>query len=222
MKWIAGLTVMMLAGCVVIPEGTSRDARILAIGDSILSWNRGAGASVAHVIEAQLGEEVVDASVAGAKLRQGGLRGSLGFSIPDQYREGAWDAVVLTGGGNDLLGSCRCDRCDAILDRLVQQDYPELLNRLGDAEVFILGYYGIAGDRPGNFDSCEDELIELERRLTRLAASKPNVHVVQIRTAITGKPELYDDDRIHPNRAGSAVIGTLVARALVANIVPSR
>ena len=213
---------MALSGCVVIPEGTSRNARILAMGDSILSWNRGAGASVSHAIEAQLGEEVVDASVAGAKFRQGGLRGRLGFSIPDQFRTGTWDAVILNGGGNDLLGACGCNRCDKTLDRLVQQDYPALLKRLGDAEVFILGYYGIAGDRPGDFDACEDELIALERRLTQLAASKPNVRVVPIRAAITGNPGLYDDDRIHPSRTGSAVIGSLVARALVANIGPSR
>jgi len=222
MKWIAGLALIALSGCVIVPEATNRNARILAMGDSIVAWNRGVGASISDVIEARLGEEVVDASVAGAKLRQGGLRASIGFSIPDQYRDGDWDAVVLNGGGNDLIGTCGCHRCDTTLDRLVQQDYPALLNRLGDTQVFILGYYGLAGDRPGSFDACEDDLIELERRLTRLAASRPNVYAVPIRAAITGKPELYDDDRVHPSPEGSTIIGALVSRALVANIGPSR
>ncbi len=222
MRIKAVLATCALAGCVIIPEATDRDARILAMGDSIIAWNRGAGASVSDAVEARLGESVVDASVAGAKLRQGGLRGAVGFSIPDQYREGDWDAVILNGGGNDLLGACGCNGCDAVLDRLVRADYPAVLARLGDAQVFILGYYGIAGDRRGEFDECEDDLIELERRLTRLADTRPNVTVVQIRDAITGKPALYDNDRIHPSPAGSAIIGDRIARALVANIGPAR
>ncbi|MDA8586941.1 SGNH/GDSL hydrolase family protein [Rhodobacteraceae bacterium] len=222
MRITAVLVCAALSGCVVIPEPTDRDARILAIGDSILAWNRGVGASVPDAIEARLGEAVVDASVAGAKMRESGLRASIGFSIPDQYRSGDWDAVVLNGGGNDLNGTCGCDGCDAVLNRLVREDYPALLARLGDTQVFILGYYGAAGDRFGNFDTCEDELLTLERRLTRLAATRPNVTLVAIRDAITGKPALYDDDRIHPSPAGSAVIGDLVARALVANIGPAR
>ncbi|MEO0946342.1 MAG: SGNH/GDSL hydrolase family protein, partial [Pseudomonadota bacterium] len=99
---------------------------------------------------------------------------------------------------------------------LVQQDYPALLDQLGEAQVFILGYYGRAGDRPGSFDACEDDLNILESRLTRFAATRSNVQVVPIRAAITGKPELYDPDRIHPSREGSAVIGTLLARAISA------
>ena len=221
MKWIAALA-LILPACVVFPEATDRDAHILAMGDSVIAWNREEGASIADAIERRLGEPVVDASVPGAKMRQGGVRGAFGFSIPDQYRTGDWDAVILNGGANDLMSECNCNRCDAIVRRLVRRDYPALVNALGNAQIFIVSYYGAAGDRPGRFNSCNDELQQMERRLTSLFATRPNVHVVRVHDAITGRPALYDDDRVHPSPAGSRVIGDIVARALVANLSPSR
>ncbi|NNE87184.1 MAG: SGNH/GDSL hydrolase family protein [Silicimonas sp.] len=222
MKWTAGLALLLLPACVVFPEVTDRNARILAMGDSVIAWNREDGASIADALERRLGQPVVDASVPGAKMRQDGLRGSLGFSIPEQYRAGRWDAVIVNGGANDLLSQCNCTRCDATLDRLVRQDYPALVNRLDDTQVFIVGYYGAAGDRPGRFNSCDNELQQMERRLTVLFADRSNVHVVRVRDAITGRPTLYDNDRVHPSPAGSRVMAELVARALVANSSPSR
>lgn len=205
---------VLLAACAALPERGERDARIIAMGDSVMAWNRDTGSSIADVIERRLGVPVLDASVSGARMRLGGIGGAVGFSIPGQYRDGDWDAVVLNGGANDLFVECRCARCETVLDRLVTQDYPALLNRLGDTPVYIVGYYGPAGDRRGNYDVCNDELQVLERRLTRLAATRPNVHVVRVRDAITGNPSLYDTDRMHPSPAGSQRIGTLVARVL--------
>lgn len=222
MKWITAIFLLLLSGCVVFPERTDGDARILAMGDSVIAWNRDKGASVADMLEKQLGVPVVDASVPGAKMQQGGLRGAIGFSIPDQFREGAWDAVIVNGGANDLLSECNCNRCDAIIDRLVQRNYPALVNQLGNTQIFIVGYYGAAGDRPGSFNGCNDELLEMERRLTSFASMRANVHVVRVRDAITGRPERYDDDRVHPSPAGSLAIASLVARALVANGVTAR
>lgn len=222
MKAWTALIFMALAGCAALPEVTDRDASVLLMGDSVLAWNRGQGASVADVVEAETGRAVQDVSVPGARMRQGGLRASLGFSIPDQYRAGDWDAVIVNGGANDLLGACGCRQCDAVLDRLVTQDYPALLDRLGDTEVIIVAYYGQVRGGGGSFDGCGDELAELERRLRSLAASRSNVTQVSVRDVIAGDPANYDADRVHPSPAGSRAIGGLVARALVANSGASR
>jgi lysophospholipase L1-like esterase len=214
MRGLAFSLIILLAACGALPERSERGARIIAVGDSVMAWNRDGDAGIPAAIEKRLGLPVLDASVPGARMRFGGVGGAAGFSIPGQYRAGDWDAVVMNGGANDLLAACGCDRCDAVLDRLVRVDYPAFLNRLGDTPVLIVGYYGPAGDRRGNYDICNDELQVLERRLTRLAATRPNVRVVRVRDAITGNPRLYDADRVHPSPEGSAVIGALVARAL--------
>ena len=206
-----------LAACGTLPERADPGARILAIGDSVLAWNRADNASIVDRVEKRLGAPILDATVPGARMRQGGFSGAVGFSIPRQVRPGEWETIILNGGANDLFGDCNCNACDAVLDRLVQQDYPALLSRLGDADVYFVGYYGPAGDRAGGYDGCDDELTDLERRLMRLAATRPNFTVVPVRQAVTGRPWLYDDDRVHPSPNGSRVIGDIVARALVAN-----
>lgn len=214
MRGLALATLLFLAACSAFPERVEREARIIVMGDSVMAWNRDSNASVADAMEKRLGAPVLDAAVSGARMRLGGVGGAIGFSIPGQYRARDWDAVVLNGGANDLFFECRCDRCDTVLDRLVNVDYPALLARLGSTRVYIVGYYGPAGDRPGNYDVCQDELQILERRLTRLAATRPNVRVVRIRDAITGNPPMYDDDRVHPSPAGSSVIADRIVAAL--------
>lgn len=214
MKYLCIAALLLLAACAALPERSEEGARILLIGDSVMAWNRDQTASVADAIEKRLGAPVLDASVPGARMRLGGVGGAIGFSIPGQYRDGDWDAVVMNGGANDLFAECGCDRCDGVLDRLVTQDYPAFLNRLRDTPVYIVGYYGPAGDRRGSYDVCNDDLQVLEARLTRLAAARPNVEIVRVRDAITGNAALYDADRVHPSPRGSHRIGTLVARAL--------
>ncbi len=214
MKPIAFAALVLLAACAALPERAERGARILVMGDSVMAWNRVTSSSIADAIEKRLGVPVLDASVSGAQMRLGGLSGAIGFSIPRQYRDEDWDAVVFNGGANDLFSECRCNQCDAVLDRLVNEDYPVLLTRLGNTPVYIVGYYGPAGDRRGIYDDCNDELQVLERRLTRLAAARSNVEVVRIRDAITGRPSLYDADRVHPSPAGSAVIADRIIAAL--------
>lgn len=214
MRLRAIAALFLLAACAALPESGERDARVIVMGDSVMAWNRDGDASVADALEAQLGASVLDASVSGARMRLGGVGGAIGFSIPNQYRARDWHAVVFNGGANDLLFECRCNRCDSVLERLIAEDYPALLNRFGDTPVYIVGYYGPAGDRPGNYDICNDELQELERRLTRLVAARPNVRLVRVRDAITGNPALYDADRVHPSPAGSARIAERIVAAL--------
>lgn len=214
MRPFAFAALVLLTACAALPERAERGARILVMGDSVMAWNRDTSSSIADALEKRLSVPVLDASVSGAQMRLGGLGGAIGFSIPRQYRDGDWDAVVFNGGANDLFSECRCDRCDTVLDRLVAQDYPAFLTRLGNTPVYIVGYYGPAGDRRGSYDICDDELQVLERRLTRLAAARPNVEVVRVRDAITGRPSLYDADRVHPSPAGSGRIADRIAAAL--------
>jgi lysophospholipase L1-like esterase len=208
------LLATLLAGCVAIPEGREPGARILVMGDSVIAWNRGEGASIADVTERRLGEPVLDASVPGARMRQGGLRGAVGLSIPAQYRAGDWDTVILNGGANDLRATCGCARCDGVLDRLAQQDYPDLIARLAPARVVIVGYYGRMRGGGGSFDDCDDELLDLGNRLAALAARDARVTFVPVRAAVAGDPRYYGPDRVHPSPEGSALIGGLVARAV--------
>lgn len=202
---------VLLSACVAVPEATVPGARFLAMGDSVMAWNRGQGASIVDVAEKVLGEEIVDASVPGARLESGGVRAALGLSIPDQYRDGDWDAVVLNGGANDLYATCGCRSCAAELDELIGPDgtggrYPDLLAAI-PAPVFVLGYYGPVRGGGGSYDACDDELRELERRLARLAAANARVTLVSVRQVMDGAPALYDADKVHPSPEGSARIG---------------
>ncbi len=52
------------------------------------------------------------------------------------------------------------------------------------------------------------------RIIGQIAASHPNVRLVDWRAASAGHPEYFAPDGYHPNRAGSAVLASLVAAAL--------
>lgn len=208
------LAFLFLAGCALAPESREPGAKILVMGDSILAWNRAQGASIPDVVERQLGEPVLDASVPGARMRQAGLRGAIGLSIPAQYRQGDWETVILNGGANDLRAACGCRRCDTVLDRLARQDYPALIARLAPARVVIVGYYGRMQGGGGSFDDCDDELAILGDRLAALAARDPRVTFVPVRATVDGNPRFYGPDRVHPSPEGSALIGRLVARGV--------
>lgn len=215
---------LALSACDGLPQGG--DGKVLAIGDSIMAWNRGEAASIPDVVEKRTGLAVVNASVPGAGMLTGGVPGAVGFSIPGQYRARDWDAVVINGGANDLRNLCGCLRCDAVLDRLISRDastgaYPALLARI-DAPVVLVGYYGPVRGGGGGFDGCADELKVLGARLSQFAATASNVTFVSVRNEIAGQPEFYDTDKVHPSTKGSARIGALVAARLVAITAPAR
>ena len=211
---LSGAVLCFLAACVVIPERATRDARVLAIGDSILAWNRGVGRSIPDVVERKLSVPVVNAAVPGAGFEGRGFR-----SLPDQYVARRWDSVIVNGGANDLRSLCGCNQCDAVLDQLIADDgrsgeYPNLLEQITADRIVILGYYGPIRGGGGAFDGCDDELQTLSRRLARLAAREPAITFVPTRTLIAGDPAYYDDDRVHPSVTGSARIGSRVAEVM--------
>ncbi|MEO0863485.1 MAG: SGNH/GDSL hydrolase family protein, partial [Pseudomonadota bacterium] len=143
---------LLLVGCGdPVPRGG--EARIMAMGDSLMAWHAASDRSIADVLADRLGEPVVDRSVVGASYTYPlPISGSLGLRISAQYVPGDWDWVVLNGGGNDLWLGCGCLRCDAQLERLVSPDgtqgkIPALVSQIrrSGARVAYIGYLRTPG-----------------------------------------------------------------------------
>jgi lysophospholipase L1-like esterase len=213
---------LFLATLLAIAGGAAADDRpdpgpILVLGDSILAWNAEVGASVADVVAAKLGAEVVLAAVPGARVLGGP------DPVPDQYVPGPWRWVVVQGGGNDLVAECGCGSCAGALDRLIGPDgrsgaIARLTRRIraDGASVMLWSYYAMPDDAPFPFARCNDELDEVHLRLARLAATDPGVVLVDGREGVRPtQPRLYDRDRVHPSPAGSRVIGSRIAEVLL-------
>lgn len=209
----------MLAGCAQEMPREAGAPRILAMGDSLLSWNRLRGQSVAHAVEHRTGQEVVDRSVIGARiLLSTSVTGLLKGPIAAQYVPGNWDWIILSGGGNDLWWGCGCTRCEARLETLIAPDgsagaIPDLVTalRATGARVIWLGYLRVPG-RPSPVDHCHAIIGAFEDRLARMAAHDRDVTFMSNRDLVpAGDLRFMAIDRIHPSARGSAAIADRVA-----------
>lgn len=219
---LALLSLSFLLSCGETITESTKDARILLMGDSMMAANRTSGRGVAGALERQMGEEVIDRSVYAARIIYGlPITGAAGLSIPQQYVKGNWDWVVLNGGGNDLMFGCACGYCDGMVDRLISADattgrIPELVNRLraGGAKVVYSGYLR----NPGLFSPvrpCKVYGNELDRRLARLDARDPGMVFVPMSDVVPeGDPSLHQQDLVHPSPKGSAAIAARIAAAI--------
>lgn len=219
--WLGLLALFMLASC---GEPVPRDgqARIMAMGDSLLAWHSGSGRSVSHALEQQLDTVVVDRSVVGAQyLYALPISGSLGLRIEHQYAPGSWDWVILNGGGNDLWLGCGCSKCKARLDRLVSADgtsgeIPKLVARIraGGAKVAYVGYLRTPGVR-SPVEHCTSYGAALEGRIARMAARDGGVRFLSNADLVpNGDRSFHDVDRIHPSPKGSAAIAARLAAVI--------
>ncbi len=219
--WFGLLALFALVAC---GEPVPRDgqARIMAMGDSLLAWHSGSGQSISHALEAQLGTVVVDRSVVGAQyLYPLPISGSLGLRIERQYVAGAWDWVILNGGGNDLWLGCGCSKCTAKLDRLVSEDgtqgeIPELVARIraGGAKIAYLGYLRTPGVR-SPVEHCAAYGAALEGRIAQMAARDNGVVFLSNADLVpNGDRSFHDVDRIHPSPKGSAAIAARIAQVI--------
>jgi lysophospholipase L1-like esterase len=212
----------LLLGCGEAITTSTKDARILLMGDSMMAANRNSGRSVADGIEGQLGEEVIDRSVYAARIIYIlPITGAAGLSIPAQFQKGEWDWVVLNGGGNDLMFGCGCGYCNAMVDRLISKDgssgaIPELVARIrkSGAKVVYSGYLR----NPGLFTPvrpCRVYGDELDRRLARMDARDPGMIFLPMSDLVpTGDPSLHQEDLVHPSPKGSAAIAARIAAAI--------
>ena len=210
--------VLLIAACAAAPRSQNGD--ILVIGDSVLAWNRAAGADVGRVIRAELGRDVLSQATLGAQIRPGGLARLGGLSIPAQLPAGRWNWVVMNGGANDLGFSCGCTRCEDDIDLLISPDartgaIPDLIltARRQGAQVLWAGYYAAPESR--SFKGCRPGLVELERRIAAFARTQEGVFFLDTEEVFDpNRQDLFANDRTHPSAAGSAVIGRFLAQEI--------
>ena len=223
LKWGGALVALaVLFGCAA--GSGSQEARIVVYGDSMMDWNRSAGASAPDVLAGLLGEQVENRALTGARISH--PINPL-FDIRKQAKPGAWDVAIVNGGANDMLLECGCGPCARNLTRLISKDgqtgqIPDFLRRLRaeGSQVVYAGYH-----RPRNMNTpirgCGDEVDVLETRLRKLARSEPGITFARLDEVFpAGDTSFYDVDRFHPSVKGSAALGQAllpyVQEALVA------
>lgn len=220
-RLISFLALILLIGCGE-PLSSAPDSRILLMGDSMMAANQETGKAVSDVLEAQLGEPVIDRSVMAARyFFFVPLAGEAGLRLPKQYRDGHWQWVVMNGGGNDLVFGCGCGRCAHMLDRLISADgrhgaIPDLVVRIraGGARVIYSGYLR----NPGTatlVKSCKPAGDELDRRLSLMSKFDPGVIFVSMADVVPyGDLSYHAFDRIHPSVKGSRAIALRIAAVI--------
>lgn len=215
--WLATFF-LCLAGC---GENVTRDnpARILLMGDSLMAVHHGTGNAVSQSVEKQLGEQVIDRSVVGARMIYAlPISGAAGLNIPKQYRPGKWDWVILNGGGNDLWLGCGCFACRGKMERLISKDgrkgvIPGLVSKLRQdgAQVLYVGYLRSPG-LSSPIEYCKDEGNEFESRVQELAKLDSGVHFLSLADLVPyGDHSYHAIDMIHPSVKASAEIGKRIA-----------
>ena len=219
---LAGLLALVV-GCVTVgPNTTMGPPRILAMGDSMMSWNGGGGNSIPEVIANELSQPVMSRAVSGAHVIYSlPITGSAGLKISSQYVKGDWDWVVLNGGGNDLWLGCNCDNCEARMNKMISQDgaqgvIPSNVAKLRatGAQVIYLGYLRSPG--VGSIiEHCRDDGDELERRLARMAQGMNGVHFLSVAQMVpSGDRSFHAVDMIHPSVKASHEIGKRAAAVM--------
>ena len=213
--------VLVLFGCGDAPH-SQREARILAMGDSLMAAHGLSNRAISDVVAKQLTQPVVDRSVLGARMIYNlPLTGAAGLSIPQQYRAGEWDWVIVNGGGNDLWLGCGCFACRAKMDKLISQDgrrgkIPGLLNTLrkDGAKVVYVGYLRSPG-LGSPIEHCRDEGNELEARIAKLAELDNGLYFLSNADLVPhGDRSFHGIDMIHPSIKASTAIGERISELI--------
>ena len=205
-------------------------ARILLLGDSMMASNAVSNESISDVIEAEMGQPVIDRAVVGARFLYAlPISGALGLNIVKQYRPGPWDSVVLNGGGNDILFGCACSACDGVLNRLISADgsegaIPAFVSRVrqSGARVIYVGYLRNPGTATP-VKGCGPAGNTLDRRLAQMARRDPGVTFLSMADLVPkGDTSLHQLDRIHPSPKGSRAIAQRIVAELRRNPASNR
>ncbi len=213
----------LVVGCVTVgPNARTDQPRILAMGDSMMSWNGGGDHSIPQVIAEELGQPVMSRAISGAHVIYNlPITGSAGLQISKQYVKGDWDWVVVNGGGNDLWLGCNCSNCERRMTQMISADgasgrIPSMVAdlRKTGARVVYLGYLRSPG--VGSIiEHCRDDGDELERRLNKMAKGMEGVYFVSVAQMVpSGDRSYHSVDMIHPSIKGSAAIGRRAAQVI--------
>ncbi len=214
---------VLLSGCAGAPPN-GQNARILAIGDSLMAWNNISSQSIPDTVAETLGEPVVDRSVSAARIIYHlPVSGSAGMNIRKQYKAGDWDWIIVNGGGNDLWLGCGCFACDRKLDKLISKDgrngaIPGMLSqfRQTGAKVIYVGYLRSPGVGSA-IEHCREEGDILEQRITRLAEIDSGIYFLSLRDLVPhGDRSYHALDMIHPSIKASTAIGNKIAQIIQA------
>jgi hypothetical protein len=220
-------TITIFALLFMAPASMARDmnSRILVMGDSLLAAHSISRRAVAHSIEATLGQKVVNNSVVGARIiYKLPISGALGLNISKQYRKGNWDWVVLSGGGNDLMLGCGCNKCDRKIRRMISAsgasgEVPRLVSKLRrtGAKVIYVGYLRSPGVG-SPIESCKDEGDEFESRINKMAQQNEGVYFLSLADLVPhGDRSFHAIDMIHPSLKASKIIGQMVSKIISSN-----
>jgi len=211
---MALLALVFVTSCGVPRGGPEQGVRLVAVGDSILAWNRFSGRDIPQLVSEKTGLPVFNGAISGAVFL--GPEG-----IPTQYPSGAWDWVIVDGGGNDIGSVCGQPVAErAVLNQLIAPDlggaYAQFLTtgRQSGARIIIMGYAPIS-DRGGPFAACQQTLRELRVRQERLANATAGVFFVDARDVI--RPDdraAYAIDRVHPTPYAGNLIAGLIAQVI--------
>lgn len=194
-------------------------SRILTMGDSLLAAHSISGRAVSNAVSKALGEQVINRSVAGARIIYGlPITGAMGLKIAKQYRTGKWDWIILNGGGNDLWFGCGCHKCDRKINRLISGngrggEIPRLVSTLRKtgARVIYVGYLRSPGVG-SPIESCRDDGDELERRINAMAKADKGVYFLSLAKMVPhGDRSYHGFDMIHPSLKASREIGKRIA-----------
>lgn len=214
MRWFV-LILVLLA-----PVAQADPLRILAVGDSVLAWQKWTGRDIPSEMGAVLGAEVENDAVVGARFsNDSGLGRALGFDVRSQYRRGGWDIVLMNGGANDLLNDCKCGACGPVVDGLINAELDGEVPRfiaavLQDARrVVWMGYYASA--RSGQFTGCRPFLVEYDKRMAQLADRTPGLQFIDSEDALDpDNRALFAVDGIHPSPEGAQRVGRYLANRI--------
>ncbi|SDW66968.1 Lysophospholipase L1 [Ruegeria halocynthiae] len=211
----------VLLGCQEMPASTP-DAKVIAVGDSLMAWNGTSGNSIPDVVERSIGEPVLDRSASAAWLQTGfDADGAPDSGVQAQFVPGEWDWAIVNGGGNDLMLGCACMRCSGVINTMISKDgqygqVPDFLRRIrdGGTQVIYVGYLR-SPDLITPIEHCKGEGDEFEARIKRLAQKEAGITFVSVQdVAQPGDPSYFSFDLIHPSRKSSRIIGERIAQVI--------
>ena len=195
------------------------NAKILAIGDSLMAWNGLGGRSIPQVVSLLLKEPVRShANVGAFMIYSLPISGLMGKRIAAQYRDNDYDWVIVNGGGNDLWLGCGCRKCERRMNKMVSPDgrkgeVPDLVRRIrkSGAKVVFIGYLRSPGSG-STIEHCKNEGDAYDARLAVMAKQMDGVWFISNADIVpSGDTSYHSSDRIHPSRKGSIAIAQRVA-----------